>query len=74
MSNQENTVVVEERKWDTFSACMVAEGVDEVSSEEEYLSAWQYLVDTGVVWSLQGFYGRTAAALIEAGHISPATK
>lgn len=60
------------RKWDIFGACMVAEGVDEVESEEEYLAAWQYLVDTGVVWQLQGWYGRTAKSLIEAGQIEAA--
>ena len=29
---------------------------------------WQSLIDSGVVWKLQGFYGRTAQSLIEAGH------
>ena len=71
MSNQNGAVVVEvaERKWDVFGACMVAEGVDEVETEEEYLSAWQYLVDTGLAWSLQGWYGRTAVALAQRGLI-----
>lgn len=31
--------------------------------------AWQYLVDSGLAWSLQGWFGRNAAALIEAGVI-----
>lgn len=54
----------------TFTAVMIAEGAEEASSEEEYLEAWQLLVDTGLCWSLQGCFGRTATALIEAGHIS----
>ena len=36
-------------------------------SYEEMVEAWQYLIDTGIVWKLQGSYGRTAAQLIEEG-------
>jgi hypothetical protein len=56
---------------DNFTATMIAEGVEEADSEEQYLEAWQHLVDTGLAWQLQGFFGRTASALIEAGHINP---
>jgi hypothetical protein len=51
-----------------FDAVMIAEGVDE-ASEEMQLMAWQYLVDTGLAWTLQGSFGRMAKNLIEAGLI-----
>ena len=38
-----------------------------VLSEEEVIDGFQKLIDNGIVWSLQGHYGRTAATLIDAG-------
>lgn len=57
-----------------FDAVMIAEGVmpPPGTTDDEraaaYLAAWQQLINTGVAWTLQGWFGRTAAALIEAGH------
>ncbi len=51
---------------DNFTATMICEGVDE-ADKETTTKAWQHLIDTGICWPLQGFFGRTAADLIERG-------
>lgn len=52
----------------------IAEGLIQAESEDEFLGAWQLLVDIGMVWSLQGWFGRTAQALIENGYINPPSR
>ncbi len=49
-----------------FDATMIAEGVDE-ADEDTQREAWQHLIDTGLCWSLQGWFGRTARDLINNG-------
>jgi hypothetical protein len=39
-------------------------------NESEVIELFQGLVSTGLAWSLQGSYGRTAKALIEAGLVT----
>ena len=58
---------------DNYRAVALAEGFEE-GTEEEQLEAWQHLVDTGLAWTLQGFFGRTAKALIEGGYIHEPTR
>ena len=52
-----------------FEAVSIAEGFcgGENATEAEQIEAWQYLIDTGMCWTLQGWFGRTARDLIEAG-------
>ncbi len=50
-----------------LDAIDIAEGMKESKSEEEYFAAWQQLIDTGLAWSLQGWFGRTAMRYIEEG-------
>jgi hypothetical protein len=50
-----------------FDAVGIAEGYIEAQSEEQYHAAWQLLIDTGLCWKLQGFFGRQATYLIQQG-------
>jgi hypothetical protein len=54
----------------SFNAVGIAEGFIEAESEEQVIEAWQFLVDSGLAWQLQGWFGRTAKQLIEQGVIS----
>jgi hypothetical protein len=58
---------------DLFTATMMAESADgyEAETEEQWLEAWQLLIDTGTCWKLQGWFGRTARDLIEGGKCTP---
>lgn len=59
-----------EAQRDSLDAVMLIEGGD--ATDEQMIEAFQSLIDSGIVWKLQGFYGRTAAGLIDAGYCTPA--
>ena len=54
----------------SFTATGLAEGFIEAESEEQIIEAWQYLHDTKLAYSLQGWFGRTAQQLIKEGVIN----
>ena len=55
------------KQFDVVGFCMDFEA-GELDSEEELIAGFQHLIDEGHAWNLQGFYGRTAVALIERGY------
>ena len=57
---------------DSYTATGLAEAFIEAESEEQVIEAWQYLIDTGLCWRLQGWFGRTAMDLINNGVCQPA--
>lgn len=57
-----------------FEATMIAEGVYEPSDKQEWIDAWQLLLDVGLVWTLQGWFGRMATRLLEDGIIVKKSK
>lgn len=54
--------------WTPYDASACVEGFDGIEHDEEtIISAWQYIIDSGLYRTLQGWYGRTAYQLIERG-------
>lgn len=64
------------KKLNPYLATAYAEGFaeGEGASAQEQLISWQFLVDKGLCWQLQGWFNRTATILIEQGFCIAAGK
>ena len=54
-------------RMDDYTAVGIAEGFIESDNEQQQIEAWQHLINSGLAWSLQGCFGRTAQELIKQG-------
>ena len=54
-------------KINNYNAVGIAEGFIECNNKKTIVKAWQYLIDTGLAFKLQGWFGRTAIDLINQG-------
>ena len=55
------------QKMDAVLATMILEGCYDEATEEDQITCMQYLIDTGIVWNLQGSYQRMAQHAIANG-------
>jgi len=67
-----DSIVLGDKSLTPYLATAIAEGFceGEGASNDDQLKAWAYLIRTGQCWSLQGWFGRTATAIIQEGVIS----
>lgn len=60
------------RRYDYVDAIMRFERGE--ATDDEVIEMAQFMVDTGMAWTLQGMYGRLCARLIEEGLVTPVQK
>lgn len=55
-----------------LNAVAIAEGwYSKEPTKEEEIKAWQHLIDTGMCWQLQGWFGRMAVWHCKTGNCKP---
>jgi hypothetical protein len=64
-----NPYVVDGKDVSKMPIYLLEEGEDSGLTPKQFQALWQYGVDTGIVWKLQGWYGRNAQALLDSGYI-----
>lgn len=64
-----SNLAAEDQAYDVTDAIIRYEGGE--LDDDETVTLFQHLVNTGMAWTLQGHYGRTASRMLEAGLINP---
>jgi len=58
-------------QFNDYIAISIVEGITVPESDEHEVAAYQYLIDAGIVWTLEESIGRRARYLIEQGVCKP---
>lgn len=60
-----------QRRMNDYTAVMIVEGVISIDNDDDYISACQHIIDTGLYMHLQGSLQRRVMSMVDAGLCSP---